>query len=66
MGADRENIILLSMHTTHRVDTSYLPEPPYNAMLACTGFDVFWRDEYYIPRSYAQIPTEWIIKFFLT
>jgi len=41
MGADRENIILLSKHTTHKVDTSYLPELPYNAMLAAAGFDVF-------------------------
>jgi hypothetical protein len=41
MGADRENIILLSKHTTHKVDTSYLPELPYTAMLAFAGFDVF-------------------------
>jgi hypothetical protein len=41
MGADRENIILLSKHTTHRVDTSYLPELPYKAMLAASGFDVY-------------------------
>ncbi len=33
MGAERENIILLSKHTTHRVHTSYLPELPYKAML---------------------------------
>ena len=49
MGADRENIILLSKHTTHKVDTSYLPELPYQAMLATSGFDVFWREDYYIP-----------------
>lgn len=59
LGADRENIILLSKHTTHKVDTSYLPELPYNALLACAGFDVFRRQEYYIPRSYAQVPTAW-------
>jgi hypothetical protein len=59
LGADRENIILLSKHTTHKVDTSYLPELPYNAMLACAGFDVFRRQEYYIPRSYAKVPLEW-------
>jgi hypothetical protein len=64
MGADRENIILLSKHTTHRVDTSYLPELPYNAMLACAGFDVFRREEYYLPRSYAQVPAGWIDKVF--
>ena len=64
MGADRENIILLSKHTTHRNDTSYLPELPYNAMLACAGFDVFRREEYYIPRSYAEVPSGWIEKVF--
>jgi hypothetical protein len=41
MGAHSENINLLSKHTTHKVDSSYLPELPYNAMLAATGFDVF-------------------------
>jgi hypothetical protein len=60
LGADRENIILLSKHTTHRVDTSYLPELPYKAMLACAGFDVFRREEYFIPRSYITVPVGWI------
>ncbi len=64
MGADRENIILLSKHTTHKVDTSYLPELPYQAMLATSGFDVFRREEYYIPRSYAKVPTGWSHKIF--
>jgi hypothetical protein len=64
MGADRENIILLSKHTPHKVDTSYLPELPYAAMLASAGFDVFRREEYYIPRSYVDVPTEWINKIF--
>jgi hypothetical protein len=64
MGADRENIILLSKHTTHKVDTSYLPELPYQAMLATSGFDVFQREEYYIPRSYARVPSEWISNIF--
>ena len=64
MGADRENIILLSKHTTHKVDTSYLPELPYNAMLAAAGFDVFRREEYYIPRSYVDVSPEWIPKIF--
>lgn len=64
MGADRENIILLSKHTTHKVDTSYLPELPYTAMLACAGFDVFRRQEYYIPRSYAKVPEGWISQIF--
>jgi hypothetical protein len=64
MGADRENIILLSKHTTHKVDTSYLPELPYAAMLASAGFDVFRHEEYYIPRSYVDVPTEWINKIF--
>ena len=64
LGADRENIILLSKHTTHKVDTSYLPELPYKAMLACSGFDVFRREEYYIPRSCIQVPPHWIQKIF--
>jgi len=64
LGADRENIILLSKHTVHKVDTSYLPELPYNAMLACAGFDVFRRQQYYIPRSYAQVPQEWHSRIF--
>jgi hypothetical protein len=64
LGADRENIILLSKHTTHKVDTSYLPQLPYQAMLACAGFDVFNREEYYIPRSYIQVPDTWINKIF--
>ena len=64
MGADRENIILLSKHTTHKVDTSYLPELPYTAMLASAGFDVFRRQEYYIPRSYAKVPEGWITQIF--
>jgi hypothetical protein len=34
MGAGCKNIILLSKHTTHKVDTSYLPKLLYNAMLA--------------------------------
>jgi hypothetical protein len=33
-------------------------------MLACAGFDVFRREEYYLPRSYAQVPAEWIDKVF--
>jgi hypothetical protein len=45
MGADRENIILLSKHTQQKVDTSYLPELPYTAMLAAAGFDVYRREE---------------------
>ena len=64
LGADRENIVLLSKHTVYKVDTSYLPELPYNAMLACAGFDVYRRQEYFIPRSYAQVPTAWISKIF--
>lgn len=60
MGADRENIILLSKHTVQKVDTSYLPELPYSAMLAAAGFDVYRREEYYIPQSYIQVPDEWI------
>lgn len=64
LGADRENIILLSKHTTHKVDTSYLPELPYKAMLACAGFDVFRREEYFIPRSNIQVPVNWIHKVF--
>jgi hypothetical protein len=64
LGADRENIILLSKHSTHKVDTSYLPQLPYQAMLASSGFDVFRREEYYIPRSYIQIPDGWIRKIF--
>lgn len=64
LGADRENIILLSKHTTQRVDTSYLPELPYQAMLAAAGFDVFRGEEYYIPRSYAAAPVEWIDDIF--
>ena len=64
MGADRENIILLSKHTTHKVDTSYLPELPYSAMLSSAGFDVFRRQEYHIPRSYAKVPEGWITKIF--
>jgi hypothetical protein len=60
MGADRENIILLSKHTVHKVDTSYLPELPYQALLATAGFDVYRRQEYFIPRSYAQVPPDWI------
>jgi hypothetical protein len=54
LGADRENIILLSKHTTHQVDTSYLPKLPYKALLACAGFDVFKREEYFIPRLYSS------------
>jgi hypothetical protein len=64
MGADRENIILLSKHTQHKVDTSYLPELPYSAMSATAGFDVYRREEYYIPRSYVSVPTEWVEKIF--
>ena len=64
LGADRENIILLSKHTTHKVDTSYLPELPYKAMLACAGFNVFRHEEYYIPRSYIKVPDSWINKIF--
>jgi hypothetical protein len=41
LGVDRESIILLSKHTVHKVDASYLPELPYNALLAYAGFDVF-------------------------
>jgi hypothetical protein len=33
-------------------------------MLACAGFDVFNREEYYIPRSYIQVPDTWINKIF--
>jgi len=33
MGADRENIILLSKHTVHKVDFSYMPELPYQTLL---------------------------------
>jgi hypothetical protein len=64
MGADRENIILLSKHTTHKVDTSYLPELPYKAMLAASGFDVYRREEYFIPRSYMQVPQNWVVNIF--
>jgi len=64
LGADRENIILLSKHTTQRVDMSYLPELPYQAMLACAGYDVYRRQEYFLPRSYAQVPPCWINKIF--
>lgn len=41
IGTNRENIILLYKHTTHKVDTSHLPELPYYAMLAAAGFDMF-------------------------
>jgi len=33
-------------------------------MLACAGFDVFRRQQYYIPRSYAQVPQEWHSRIF--
>jgi hypothetical protein len=64
MGADRENIILLSKHTVHKVDNSYLPELPYQAMLAAAGFDIYTRQEYFVPRTYAQVPPEWIGRIF--
>jgi len=64
LGADRENIILLSKHTVHKIDNSYLPELPHKAMLACAGFDVFRKEEYFIPRSYIQVPVQWISKIF--
>jgi len=64
MGADRENIILLSKHTVHRVDQSYMPELPYQTLLATAGFDIYRREEYFIPRSYAQVPSDWIGRVF--
>jgi len=57
LGADRENIILLSKHTTHKVDTSYLPELPCKAVFAWLAFDLFSWEEYIIPRSYIQVPS---------
>jgi hypothetical protein len=56
--------VLLSKHTVYKVDTSYLPEFPYNALLACAGFDVYRHQEYFVPRSYAQVPTASISKIF--
>lgn len=64
MGADREKIILLSKHTTQKVDTSCLPELPYQAMLAVSGFDIYQREEYFIPRSYVQVPPSWVAHVF--
>jgi hypothetical protein len=63
MGAYRENIILLSKHTAHKVDT-YLLELPYKAMLAAAGFDVYQQKEHFIPRSYVQVPPNWVVNVF--
>ncbi len=65
MGVSRENTILLSKHTVHKVETSYLPEVSYEALLAAAGFDVYSWQEYNISRSYAQVPTDWIGRVFL-
>jgi hypothetical protein len=64
LGVDRENIIHLSKHTVHKIDNSYLPELSHKAMLACAGFDVFQKEEYFIPQSYTQVPVQWISKIF--
>jgi hypothetical protein len=41
-----------------------LPELPSSAVLATSGFDVFRREEYYIARSYVQVPPQWIQMIF--
>lgn len=64
MGASREDIILLSKHTVHKVDTSYMPELPYQPMLASAGFDIYRREEYFLPRSYVQVPPSWFVNVF--
>jgi hypothetical protein len=33
-------------------------------MLACAGFDVFRKEEYFIARSYIRVPQHWVAKIF--